>query len=178
MRSCVLSLAVLLAACGDDGGEQWDALPEGADAAWVQDAPANRSDAGGDGAVVDGSPVDAFVVDASAPLDASIPDAASPDAAPLLVEHVHIDVSNTCVMTVSPQSYDVLPGQTLRLSYHNHSTDYPVDVWKSYGGGYLDLATGSTWNETYEHCSLTSSYTEYADISTACSSFRLYINCL
>ncbi len=96
----------------------------------------------------------------------------------LLAEHVHIDVSNTCVMSVSPMEYTVPKGQKLKLSYHNHSQWYPVDVWKSYGGGFTDLQPGMTWNETYEHCGGPQPSNPYADISTACSSFRLYIHCL
>jgi len=96
----------------------------------------------------------------------------------LMTEHVHINVSNTCQMSVMPMEYNVPAGQKLKLSYHNHSVDYPVDVWKSYGGGYLDLQPGATWNEMYEHCAGPQPSTAYADISTACSSFRLYIHCL
>lgn len=91
---------------------------------------------------------------------------------------VNIFVDNFCAMTVTPTSFTVAPGQRLKLSYHNTSADYAVDVWKSYGGGYLDLPTGATWNETYEHCSGPNAYTEWADISTACSMYKLTINCL
>lgn len=96
----------------------------------------------------------------------------------LVTEHVHIMVSNTCVMSVMPMEFTVPAGQKLKLSYHNHSQDYPVDVWMMYGGGYLDLAPGGTWNETYEHCFGPSPSEGYADISTACSQFRLKIHCL
>lgn len=183
MKTAWLACALALAGCGDDSGGAGpvDALdPGGADAPVSIDAshPATDASTIGDGApATDGAQPDAASVpDATPP----IPDAAppTPDATTELVDHVHIDVSNTCVMSVSPTSYDVQPGHTLQLSYHNHSDDYAVDVWKSYGGGYLDLATGGTWNEQYVHCTLQSTYTEYADISTACSSFRLYINCL
>ncbi len=90
---------------------------------------------------------------------------------------VNIFVDNFCGMTVTPSSFTVAPGQRLKLSYHNMSAFYAVDVWKSYGGGYLDLPTGATWNETYEHCGGPNAYTEWADISTACSMFKLTINC-
>ncbi|MCC6556333.1 MAG: DUF4215 domain-containing protein [Polyangiaceae bacterium] len=96
----------------------------------------------------------------------------------LAQEHVHIDVDNFCNMSVTPVEYNVPAGQNLKLSYHNHSVDYPVDVWKSYGGGFLDLQPGMTWDEQYEHCAGPQPSTAYADISTACSSFRLYIHCL
>lgn len=55
---------------------------------------------------------------------------------------------------------------------------YAIDVWMSYGGGYTDLPTGATWDEPIGHCGTPSAHTEYADISTACSSFRFLINCL
>lgn len=96
----------------------------------------------------------------------------------LLTDHVHINVSNTCVMSVMPMEYTVPAGQKLKLSYHNHSQDYPITVWMMYGGGYTDLAPGGTWNEQYEHCFGPSASEGYADISTACSNFRLKIHCL
>lgn len=96
----------------------------------------------------------------------------------LVTDHVHIMVSNTCAMSVMPLEYTVQAGQKLKLSYHNHSVDYPVTVWMMYGGGYTDLAPGGTWNETYEHCFGPSPSEGYADISTACSMYRLKIHCL
>lgn len=166
-------VACLATGCGDAGDV------DRTDAAWAIDAAradASGADAGGSGP--DASRNDAGA-DATAIPDATIPDALPPpDAMTDLVDHVHIYVSNTCVMTVMPTSFDVPAGSTLRLDWHNHSADYPVDVWKSYGGGYLDLATGDTWSETYEHCAGPIPATEYADISTACSAFRVYINCL
>lgn len=96
----------------------------------------------------------------------------------LKTDHVHIMVSNTCAMSVMPMEYTVPAGQKLKLSYHNHSQDFPVTVWMMYGGGYTDLPPGGTWNETYEHCFGPISSEGYADISTACSDFRLKIHCL
>jgi hypothetical protein len=96
----------------------------------------------------------------------------------LAQEHVHIDVDNFCNMIVMATEYFVPAGQKLKLSYHNHSVDYPVDVWMMYGGGYTDLQPGATWNEQYEHCFGPQPSTGYADISTACSEYRLYIHCL
>ncbi len=176
-----IALLVALAACG--GGEgAVDAGPSVADAA-LHDAPvadgASADAATNDAAAaIDAAPGqgDAGVADAAEP-DAMAPDAAAPDAGFATAQHVHIYVSNTCAMSVSPMSFTVPAGETLQLTYHNHSTDYAVNVWKSYGGGYLDLAPGDSWNETYEHCFGPSPATEYADISTACSSFRLYVNC-
>ena len=126
-------------------------------------------------------PVDAFLpADAFEAPDAfTAPDAFVPaDAFAARADlHVHIEVDNTCRMTVTPREVSVPPGQTLYLDWHNHSRDYPVDVWMSYGGGYTDLATGATWDEPIGHCSTPFVGDEYADISTACSSFRFLIHC-
>lgn len=171
---------VLLAACGGGDGAV-DAAALVADAAAqdgpVADATTADATAGDDAAAIDAASgqVDASVADAAP--DAMTPDAAAPDAGFATAQHVHIYVSNTCVMSVSPTSFTVPAGETLQLTYHNHSNDYAVDVWKSYGGGYLDLMPGASWNETYEHCFGPSPTTEYADISTACSNFRLYVYC-
>ncbi len=92
--------------------------------------------------------------------------------------HVHIDVSNTCQMTVMPMQLEVPAGQYMRIEYHNHSQYYPVDVWGSYIGGYTDLQPGATWDDRYRYCgNINRPYTEYADISTACSNVRLNITC-
>jgi hypothetical protein len=121
------------------------------------------------------SPPDAFASpDAFSPPDAFVP----ADAFAARVDtHVHIEVDNTCRMTVTPREATALPGQTLYFDWHNHSRDYPVDVWMSYGGGYTDLATGATWDEPIGHCSTPFVGDEYADITTACSSFRFLIHC-
>ena len=119
-------------------------------------------------------PPDAFAPDAFTPPDAFVPADAFAARADL---HVHIEVDNTCRMTVTPREVSVPPGQTLYLDWHNHSRDYPVDVWMSYGGGYTDLATGATWDEPIGHCSTPFVGDEYADISTACSDFRFLIHC-
>jgi cysteine-rich repeat protein len=97
---------------------------------------------------------------------------------PLRRLNIDIYVDNFCNMNVVPPEVSVPPGGTAVLSYHNNSVDYAVDVWLSYGGGYLDLATGDTWNDPFEWCTGSSVYTAYADISTACSSHRLLIHCL
>lgn len=90
---------------------------------------------------------------------------------------VIIDVSNTCVMAVTPTEITVPSGQSVLIDWYNRSVDYPVDVWLSYGGGYLDLAPGTTWDEPISHCTGPNPHNEYADISTACSSFRFYFRC-
>jgi hypothetical protein len=98
--------------------------------------------------------------------------------AELWVDHVHIYVDNTCKMKVEPTSFAVAPGQKLRLDYHNHSADYPVDVWMHYNGGYTDLQPGATWKEQYEHCFGPNPSEGWAEISTACSQVILPIKCL
>ena len=91
---------------------------------------------------------------------------------------VDIFVSNACRMTVAPTEITIPAGQTAYFCWHNTSRDYPVDVWLSYGGGYTDLAPGATWNEPPGHCLGPTAHTEYADVSTACSSHRFLIHCL
>lgn len=89
----------------------------------------------------------------------------------------------SCNTAAEPESFTVPAGETLKLSYHNHSVDYDADVWLSYGGGYLGLVTGDTWDDRFEFCTGPSSYTAYADISiagggsSACPKFRLLIHC-
>jgi hypothetical protein len=94
------------------------------------------------------------------------------------VDHVHIYVDNTCKMKIDPPSFAVQPGQKLRLDYHNHSADYPVDVWMHYNGGFTDLQPGATWMEKYEHCFGPDPSEGWAEISTACSQVVLPITCL
>jgi len=142
---------------------------------------ASGADAGG---LADGG---AAAGDAAAALDAAVPDAAvlDIDAAPPgpLHEHVHILIDNFCNTSASPPEITVPAGETLRLSYHNHSVDYDADVWLSYGGGYLGLETGTTWDDSFEFCTSPASYTAYADISIAggggsvCPKHRLLIHC-
>ena len=120
--------------------------------------------------VADTSVADTFVADTS-------------DSGFKSTEHVHIYIDNFCKVTTSPTSFTVPAGETLQLSYHNHSVDYLADVWMMYGGGYLELAKGATWNETYKHCFGPSPSVGYADISiagggsSACPKVRLLITC-
>jgi len=120
--------------------------------------------------------------------DTTVADTARPDTAPIdsgfqSTDHVHIYISNTCRVTVSPTSFTVPAGETLKLSYHNHSVDYRADVWMMYGGGYLGLERGATWNETYTHCFGPSPSVGYADINieggptSGCPGVRLNITC-
>lgn len=110
---------------------------------------------------------------------ASTPDlSASPDLAFPTAAGVDIYVDNFCKMDVIPKVFNVPRGVALKLTYYNRSRDYPVTIWLSYGGGYTDLMTGGSWAEPIEHCRLPRPYNEYADISTACSRYRLMLNCL
>ena len=90
---------------------------------------------------------------------------------------MHIDVDNFCNMTVDPTEITIPAGQTAYFDWHDHSRDYAVDVWMSYGGGYLDLAPGATWEEPIGHCLGPTARTEHAAISTACSDHRFLIHC-
>ena len=80
---------------------------------------------------------------------------------------------------VDPPEFTVPKGQKVRFSWHNHSADYPVDVWQSYIGGYTDLPQGATWDEQFEWCANVNPYTGYSDISTVevCPSHRFHIYC-
>ncbi|MBL8718016.1 MAG: hypothetical protein JNL79_18700 [Myxococcales bacterium] len=96
--------------------------------------------------------------------------------------HVHIYISNTCGVTTDPVSFDVPAGKTVKVSWHNHSLYYRADVWASYGGGYLALEKGATWNETYEHCFIKSTHTEWVDVTpegspSPCGKQRVYFYC-
>ena len=93
-------------------------------------------------------------------------------------QNVDIHVDNFCKMDVIPKTFNVPRGTFLKLTYFNRSRDYDVDVWLSYGGGYLGLKTGTSWADRFEFCKNPRPYDAYADITTACSRFRLMIHCL
>jgi hypothetical protein len=112
--------------------------------------------------------------DLSPPRDLS----GAPDLGFPTSQNVEIFVDNFCKMDVLPKKFDVPAGTFLKLTYFNRSRDYPVDVWLSYGGGFLDLKTGTSWADRFEFCRYPRPYSAYADISTACSKYRLMINCL
>lgn len=118
--------------------------------------------------------------DLSAPPDLSPPADLTPlpDLAFPTEQGVDIYVDNTCKMDVMPKVFNVPRGVTLKLTYYNRSRYYPVEVWMSYGGGFTDLMPGMNWPERFEHCRFPRPYSAYADIKTACSSYRLMINCL
>lgn len=193
---CMLVFALIAVGCDGrsspvDAGSLRDAS--------VDAAPpdAGRPDAGppSDAGVLDAGSIDAGLADAGATdagHDASTSDAgwshdggadggvdAGTDAGtpPRSDHHIHIAVDNFCNMTVTPTEVTIPPDQTAYFAWHNHSADYEVTVWMSYGGGYTDLATGATWNEPIGHCSTPLAHDEWADISTACSSFRFLIHC-
>lgn len=91
---------------------------------------------------------------------------------------IDIFVDNFCNMEVRPADIHVPPGQFVVLSWHNRSVDYPVDVWLSYGGGFLDLEPGTSWDDRFEFChGGQRPYQAGADVSTACSDFRFVIHC-
>jgi hypothetical protein len=91
---------------------------------------------------------------------------------------IDIFVDNFCNMEVRPAELHVPPGQFVVLSWHNRSVDYPVDVWLSYGGGFLDLEPGTSWDDRFEFChGGQRPYQAGADVSTACSEFRFVIHC-
>jgi hypothetical protein len=96
----------------------------------------------------------------------------------LLTAHVHIMPDNFCNLVVDPPEFTVPAGQKLKLSYHNHSANIPVDVWMMYGGGYTDLQPGGVWNEQYEHCFGPVASEGYADITACNTTFQMKIHCL
>lgn len=162
----------------DDGGrvvfdaQLADTGAGASDARPGADAPAATLDA----ASLDATAADASVPDAAA-RDASAPDASAPDAGGPI--HIHIHVSNTCDLTVDPPELSFPRGVRPRFAWHNHSVDYPVDVWMSYGGGFLELGTGATWNEPIDHCLGPNAHDEWADISAGgCAEYRFLIHCL
>jgi hypothetical protein len=100
-------------------------------------------------------------------------------------QHVHIYISNFCDVSVDPVDITIPAGQSVFFSFHNHSSDYNATVWNSYGGGYLGLPEGSTWDDPIERCAEAFAYTAYADISIeglgvfdpTCPGHRMYIYC-
>lgn len=98
-------------------------------------------------------------------------------------QHVHIYIDNFCKVTVDPPEITVPVDETVTLSYHNHSVDYLADVWMSYGGGFLELELGATWDDQFEWCTGPNPSTGWADISiagggnNACPKHRMYIHC-
>lgn len=105
-----------------------------------------------------------------------------PDLSPIN-QHVHIYISNTCVVSTSQTGMTWPLHVPLSLTFHNHSVDYDADVWMSYNGGYLGLAQGAEWNEPVQHCLNPVPYDFYADVSiagggsSACPSYRFLVHC-
>jgi hypothetical protein len=181
----VLLLGALLGAGCSRGGAQGDPPGPGGG----EDLAAPEADAGG-GAGADAAAdpgdgamggADLRVLDLAAVRDAAaVPDLTAPaDMTGVAFGSADVDiyVDNFCRMDVVPKSITVPRGQTVKLTYRNRSRDYAVDVWLSYGGGYLDLKTGTSWADRFEHCAFPRPYNAYADISTACSRYRLMIYC-
>jgi hypothetical protein len=102
-----------------------------------------------------------------------------------VASHVHIYISNTCVVNVDPSDVTIPREQSVLFTYHNHSVDYDADVWMSYGGGYIGLPPGGTWADPIERCTELFSYTASADVSVhglgvndpTCPGKRLTIHC-
>ena len=174
----MLLALLLMSACGGGGGDP--------------DAPSSGN---GDGSAMSADSSSPTEIDAhpmSADFDAATtapPDAApppSPDAPPAWAgeEHVHILIDNFCNTSADPPEFTVPAGETLQLTWHNHSVDYDADVWLSYGGGYLGLVPGDTWADPFEFCSSPGTYDAAADVSIAggggdvCPAFRVWIHCL
>lgn len=161
-----------------DAGEQ-DAGRDDAGSGDAGSLDGGSPDAGSTDAGFDAGMSDAGVPDAGRP-DAGAPDAGQPDAGPT---HVHILISNTCVVQVSPPMITAPLNSNLRLQFHNHSVDYEADVWSSRGYGYLQLATGGLWSDPINHCGGPMAYTEYFDIGIAggggssCPDVRFNIRC-
>jgi hypothetical protein len=167
-----------------------DALADAPDLLDVQDAetlPALDAEAEVDAEVVE---PDVTESDANAATDGTPPTApptapptepptAPPTEPPPIFESgIDIFVDNFCNMQVRPVSIDVPRGQRVSLTWNNRSVDYPVDVWLSYGGGFLDLEPGTSWHDRFECCAGGNRpYDAGADISTACSEFRFLIHC-
>lgn len=156
--------------------------------AQLPDAPRDlavdpRADlAGRDLATGPTDPIDlALSADLRPPPDLALPrDLAPPaDLTPTTRADVEIFVDNRCNMDVVPKVIDVPAGvPLLTLTYYNRSRDYAVNVDMSYGGSFLDLRPGMMWADRFEHCRIgRRPYSAYADIYTACSRYRLMINC-
>jgi hypothetical protein len=162
-----------------------------ADTGSAEDTAPGLDSATTDSTTVDSTTFDSTTID-SGTIDSGVKDTSVADTAVAdtgfdsgfkSTEHVHIYIDNFCKVSVSPTSFTVPAGETLNLTYHNHSVDYAADVWMMYGGGFLDLAKGASWVEKYSHCFGPSASTGYADISIAggptsgCPGVRLYIYC-
>ncbi len=187
-----------------DEGEGVDAIADAADLPDAEDAETQPAPDAED--EVDVFEPDAVELDATAATDGAppLPDVAPPtelptapptdpptapptdpptapptEPPPLVESGIDIFVDNFCNMQVRPMSIDVPRGQRVSLTWNNRSVDYPVDVWLSYGGGFLDLEPGTSWHDRFEFCGGGNRpYDAGADISTACSEFRFLIHCL
>ncbi len=119
------------------------------------------------------------------PHDTAAPDHPRHDLRPDLFSlctgniEVKIDVSNTCKMTIAPTEIVAGIKSSINICYHNISKDYKIDVWMSYGGGFLDLAKGGVWNEKFIWCAGPKPSTGYATISAGggCAKQVLKIIC-
>ncbi|MBI2393905.1 MAG: hypothetical protein HYV09_30315 [Deltaproteobacteria bacterium] len=186
LAGCAAAESEPAAAVDADGS----AIDSGADTATTDTAIASKDSAVPDTAVADAKVADIGLADTGLAdtglADAGLADTgladAKIDAGFPSTAHVHITITNTCAVSTSPTSFDVPAGATVKVAWHNHSADYRADVWASYGGGYLGLETGATWNEPYEHCFIKSTHTEYVDVTpegspSSCGKQRVYFYC-
>ncbi len=96
---------------------------------------------------------------------------------------VDIYIDNFCNVSADPMELWVPADETLQITYHNNSVDYDADVWLSYGGGYLGLVTGGTWEDPFTWCAGPEPYTGGADIDIAggggnsCPGVTVLIHC-
>ena len=187
MRSRCPLLALLAVLGCDHPSASLDGAPAAVDATVAAaDAAASADQVGPDAAAIpDASLADVPAIDGPVVVDAAFADdAAGADAGPLL-SHVDIYISNTCATSVVPGSITVPSGTDLYVTFHNNSVDYNADAWCSWGGGYLDLATGGLWDDPIPFCSAgPGPYDAGAEISiaggggSACPSAYLTVHCL
>jgi hypothetical protein len=177
-------LLVVLAVCacsGPNSGGGGGADAGRSDARAAVDAAATIDVVGGNPdapGVTDARPVDAAPVDAT-PVDATpvMLDAAS------TTDAIHILIDNFCNTSTRPTEVTAALNSGLMLTFHNDSVDYQADVWSSRGYGYLELATGGTWDDPVRHCDGPQPYTETFEVSItgggsdACPSATFSIHC-
>lgn len=190
-RLLLTALLALLAAdcdCGGilvdrDGGLVADAASDGAIADLVAADTGAGDVVGGDAVIADAGFSDGSAADA-APLDARA--CLGTSCAPGVARcHVCVDVhiDNFCHTSTTPSSIDVPTDTVLTLTFNNRSVDYAADIWSSMGYGFIELPTGDTWQDPIEHCTMSSQYREYFDVSiygggsSACPGVQLDIDC-
>jgi len=105
-------------------------------------------------------------------------DTCTPIIPPLEVT-VDIDISNTCELSVTPETITVPSGQLAELTFVNGSVDYHAHLDSTPGVDNLSLGMNESWVHPLLWC--TDGVSGYTDISASegCSStHRLHITCL